>query len=68
MMLSVTQTTTTPHLRDLRAAADYLQRGLAADAGVSHMAVHRAEHGDRITFTAVARIALALGVTPEDLT
>ena len=57
-----------PHLRELRQSRGLSQRELGELAGVSSGTVYRLENGLRGSYPGTIRkLAVALGVTPEDL-
>jgi transcriptional regulator with XRE-family HTH domain len=56
-----------PLIKKLRAAKDFTQEKLAAEAKVSRPTVIKAEQGENIDFTSLGKLAHVLGVSPGEL-
>ncbi len=56
-----------PYLQGWRAEQGMTQRQLAEKAGITSSTVYRAERGEAINITSVAKLARALGISVRDL-
>lgn len=57
-----------PRLKLLRERAYLTQKELASKSGVAEVTIARMEGGHSASFSTIKKLAVALGVTPDDLT